>query len=210
MGRLLVLDDDAARAMPDLLDRHPFRVITVLDAATESQAWVGGSGRYEAREEATAMTLRDLDVIKVVGLPHDLELRYLQSDEELDAAIATCLRYDEGSFGDESPETLIRSALTSLQNPTILAAVDSDGRVHATAASGAFGDDAVVIFVTTDPALRGRGIGTAMTTAALHAAHVAGARRACLDASVAGESIYRRLGFTPIARVNLNIRTAPA
>jgi hypothetical protein len=44
LGRLLVLDDDAARAMPDLLDGHPFRVITVLDAATQSQAlgrWIG-------------------------------------------------------------------------------------------------------------------------------------------------------------------------
>jgi ribosomal protein S18 acetylase RimI-like enzyme len=156
------------------------------------------------------MTLRDLDVIKVVGLPHDLELRHVQSDEELDATIATCLTFDEGTFGDQSAKTLIRSALTSLPNPTILAAVDSEGRVHATAASGVFGDGAVVIFVATDPALRGRGIGTSMTAAALHAAKVAGARHACLDATVAGESIYRRLGFTPIARVNLNIRTAPA
>jgi GNAT superfamily N-acetyltransferase len=77
----------------------------------------------------------------------------------------------------------------------LLAAVDGDGVVRATSGAGAFGSAARVLLVDTHPAWRGRGIATAMTAAALHAARDAGARVACLDASDAGRSIYARLGF---------------
>jgi len=57
-----------------------------------------------------------------------------------------------------------------------------------------------VIFVNTHPDWRGRGVGQAMTAAALRAAQNSGARRACLDSSDAGLSIYARLGFKTVAR----------
>jgi GNAT superfamily N-acetyltransferase len=56
-----------------------------------------------------------------------------------------------------------------------------------------------VIFVDTDPDWQGRGVARGMTAAALAAARTAGAAQAGLDASGAGLSIYRHLGFEPVA-----------
>ena len=52
-----------------------------------------------------------------------------------------------------------------------------------------------------------RGIGRAMTTAALHAARGRGARQASLDASTAGVRIYTRLGFEASSAVTRFRRT---
>jgi len=71
--------------------------------------------------------------------------------------------------------------------------------VLATAGWGAFGEEATVIFVNTQPDWRGRAIGRAMTAAALRSALHGGARRASLDASYAGARIYRRLGFDVVS-----------
>jgi ribosomal protein S18 acetylase RimI-like enzyme len=79
------------------------------------------------------------------------------------------------------------------------AALDADGAVRATSASAVSGEDASVTFVNTDPAWRGRGIGTAMTALALRDARARGARRACLSATAAGQGIYARLGFSVAA-----------
>jgi ribosomal protein S18 acetylase RimI-like enzyme len=75
--------------------------------------------------------------------------------------------------------------------------------VRATCGCDVVGMAASVMFVNTDPAWRGRGIGRAMTAFALRAAKERGARHACLDATAAGVSIYQRLGFevvTPTTR----------
>jgi len=81
--------------------------------------------------------------------------------------------------------------------------------VRATSGSGAFGAEASVIFVNTQPDWRGRGIGQAMTVAALRVAQDHGARRASLDASAAGLSIYRRLGFETVSSTTRFFRGRP-
>jgi len=93
----------------------------------------------------------------------------------------------------------------------LFAAVDGEGAVRATSGSGtfgAFGAFAAVIFVDTVPGWRGRGIGQAMTAAALRAAEDCGARQACLNATDAGLSIYRRLGFEAVTRTTRFFRGA--
>jgi ribosomal protein S18 acetylase RimI-like enzyme len=77
----------------------------------------------------------------------------------------------------------------------LFAAIDDDDVVRATCGCAVFGTVASVMFVNTHPDWRARGIGRAMTVAALRAAAEHGARHACLDATDAGLSIYRRLGF---------------
>jgi GNAT superfamily N-acetyltransferase len=55
--------------------------------------------------------------------------------------------------------------------------------------------------VATLPAVRRRGIGTALTRAALGAAARAGHRWAVLLAEPAGEGVYHKLGFRPLCRI---------
>src|SRR5688572_10846056 len=57
------------------------------------------------------------------------------------------------------------------------------------------GDLAGIYFVATLPEARGRGIGSAVTRAAMRYARDAGATRAALQSSEIGYSVYRSLGF---------------
>ena len=71
--------------------------------------------------------------------------------------------------------------------------------VRATSGSGVFDTYANVMFVNTHPDWRHRGIGRAMTAAALRAARDSGATQACLDATAEGKAIYASLGFEAAA-----------
>ncbi|HLJ53647.1 MAG TPA: GNAT family N-acetyltransferase [Chthonomonadaceae bacterium] len=60
--------------------------------------------------------------------------------------------------------------------------------------------------VATAPGARRRGIGRAMTVAPLLEARAAGYRTAVLQASAAGESIYRRIGFDSFGPIAMMVR----
>jgi len=70
-----------------------------------------------------------------------------------------------------------------------------DGRPLATTSVLVEGDLAGIYFVATLPEARGRGIGSAVTRAAMRYAHDVGATRAALQSSEIGFSVYRGLGF---------------
>jgi predicted GNAT family acetyltransferase len=205
-GRLLVVDDRAAPVLAELVGELTATLVMVLDTAPACRSLLEASESYAFEDTGAAMVRVDLDGLPDVVLPESLTLARVDPDGPategvtLEAAIAACARFDPAENGrDMVPH--IRRAVLGLPHPHILAAADSEGRVRATAASGRFDSDALVIFVTTDPALRGRGIATAMTAEALRASREAGAVRACLDASAMGEPIYRRLGFETVARL---------
>lgn len=65
------------------------------------------------------------------------------------------------------------------------------------------GDLAGVYHVVTLPDHRGRGIGAAMTHAAMRVARDAGARTAVLQASEMGEGVYRSVGFEAVCTLTL-------
>lgn len=67
------------------------------------------------------------------------------------------------------------------------------------------GDLAGIYHVGTLPDARGRGIGSALTAAALRLAKERGAKQAVLQSSDMGESVYRSLGFISRARLSLYV-----
>ncbi|MEU4554264.1 GNAT family N-acetyltransferase [Micromonospora violae] len=78
-----------------------------------------------------------------------------------------------------------------------------DGRVVATAVAWISHGLVTLYFVGTQPEQRRRGIGAAMTRAALDLAAERGVRTAALTSSAAGESVYRSLGFRPVGEFRL-------
>ena len=201
LTRLLVTDDRALHALDALLPGVRAGMIDVFAVATRCTALISGQPPWGA-EALTAMSCADLQAVPAIALPKGLSLRPVRrrvtGDHAPDAvaledAVATAIRATPGI--PETPRALagyLRSLPTAF---SLLAAVDDGGAVRATSGAGAFGPEATVIFVNTEPGWRGRGIGGAMTAAALRAARDGGAHRAGLDASHAGLSIYLRLGF---------------
>jgi GNAT superfamily N-acetyltransferase len=203
-ARLLVTDDRAYDALAALLPDVGAGLINVFAPATRCAQLVQSSPAWKA-EAATAMICRDLGAVPAASLPSELTLKpvgRLAGHEPgavpLEDAVALVRRADPRI---EEPPELFAAFLRSLPpSISLLAAVDAAGAVRATSGSDTFGTQARVFFVNTDPAWRGRGIGQAMTAAALHAARESGARQAALDATEGGRGIYLRLGFEPVSR----------
>jgi ribosomal protein S18 acetylase RimI-like enzyme len=70
-------------------------------------------------------------------------------------------------------------------------------------------DTAGLYHVDVVPESRGRGIGTAVTLAALSAARAAGVNRAVLTATEPGARLYRGLGFEVVGEVTVFGDTTP-
>ncbi|MGC4746539.1 GNAT family N-acetyltransferase [Micromonospora sp. DT201] len=78
-----------------------------------------------------------------------------------------------------------------------------DGRIVGTAVAWLSHGLVTLYFVGTQPEHRRRGIGAAMTSAALKLAAERGAGTAALTSSPIGESVYHRLGFRPVGEFRL-------
>lgn len=212
--RLLVTEDRAYEVLAALLPEAKAGRITVFAAAARCAELVAGRAGWTF-DEVTAMSCADLRSVRKLTLPAELTLRAVRrtADEPrdgvpLEAAVAAVLRANPGS--DDSLDTLA-DHLRSLPPAThLLCALDGEGAVRATSGSTTFGTEGHVFLVNTDPGWRGRGIGQAMTAAALQTSRSAGARRACLDASDAGQSIYLRLGFDIVGRTTRFFRGPPS
>jgi GNAT superfamily N-acetyltransferase len=208
-GRLLVTDDRAADMLRELHPEVPASVVAVLEPATECRKLMLADRTFNG-EPATAMVCRELAAVPAVGLPAGLTLRPIRrlphDDAEwvpVERAAAACLRSEPDAEG--SLENFVAYLCSLPTTAHLFAAVDEDGEVRATAASGCFGEDANAFFVSTDEAWRGRGIATAMTSFVLREAGERGAVRACLDASPLGRGIYERLGFIAASPLTLFI-----
>jgi len=77
-----------------------------------------------------------------------------------------------------------------------------DGVLVATASIHVAGTIAGIYDVTTRSSYRGRGIGAAMTRAAMHTARTLEIREIALQASAEGLGIYRRLGFADVGQIH--------
>ena len=202
-ARLLITEDRARDLLADLLPDTRAGMITVFAAARRCRELVADETAWTV-DEPTAMICRDLRDVPAPVLSAELTVRPVRRSADarpdgvpLEDAVAAVLRANPEM--DDSPETFAAYLRSLPSSVRLLCAVDRRGVVRATSASNTFGLEASVFFVNTDPGWRRRGIGQAMTAAALLAARQSGARRACLDASDAGRSIYSRLGFEAVS-----------
>jgi GNAT superfamily N-acetyltransferase len=207
-GRVLVTDDRAldlfAQHLPDL----NALVVNVFAEAAGCHRLVEETGAYR-HDWATAMVCADLATVPDLPLSDGLSLHPVGGDGgsavPVEAAAAAALVSDANASPAEELSGFV-AYLLSIPGARMLAATDRSGQVRATSASATFGSTAAVYFVNTDPGWRGRGVGTAMTAAALRAAADRGAKDALLDASALGRSIYQRLGFATVSANSLFVR----
>ena len=212
LTRLLVIDDQAYDVLAGLLPNAQAGTISVFAAAARCTELVRSHPAWKAKA-VTAMICRDLRNVPEVALLSGLTLRPVRrlADDPpdgvpLEDAVAAAMLADPSI---DDPPDVLADYLSSLPPAMrLFAALDGDGAVRATSGSGAFGAEARVFFVNTDPDWRRRGIGQAMTAAALRSAQHAGARRACLDANNAALPIYQKLGFEPVDRATQFFRAA--
>ncbi|HEY5427648.1 MAG TPA: GNAT family N-acetyltransferase [Solirubrobacteraceae bacterium] len=211
--RLLVTDDRAYDVLSALLADARAGMVNVVARAARCTELVDADPAWKPNQ-AMAMICRDLRTVPALALPTGLTLRpvrRLAGDAADGVALqdaVTSAMLGDGTI-DDPPAVFARYLRALPSAMRLFVAVDGDGVVRATSGSGAFGAEASVIFVNTQPDWRGRGIGQAMTVAALRAAQEHGARRACLDASAAGLSIYRRLGFETVSSTTRFFRGRP-
>jgi len=93
------------------------------------------------------------------------------------------------------------ATVESLRSPDVRAVVARDsGRPVSAAMVLASGDVASVQLVGTVPDARGRGLGELCTQWTVRAGFDLGAAAVVLEASEAGEPVYRRMGFTEVSR----------
>jgi ribosomal protein S18 acetylase RimI-like enzyme len=151
------------------------------------------------------MVCRDIHALPRVPLPNGLVLRPVKRSARegrdavpLQDAVAVAIASDPGI---RDPAEDFAAFLSSLSpSVRLFAAVDEDGVPRATSGCDVFGEHARVFFVNTEPGWRRRGIGHAMTVAAVRTAASSGARRAVLDATDSGTPLYMRLGFEAAGR----------
>ncbi len=206
-GRILVTDDAASPALRDL-DLQRTSMIVVVSTAARCLDLAGELPRF-VRESGTAMVSPTLDDLPDAPVDPALTIRRLGpavGEIPFETAAAANLAAEQGD-GDLTPSEL-GAYLRSIPGASLFAATDRDGAVRATAGSAVIGTNARVFFVSTDPAWRRRGIGTAMTAHAVRVARDRGAERACLEASAAGRAIYLRLGFLETRSVELFFRAS--
>ena len=159
-GRLLITDDRALAALADLGPDLDVHVVNVLKAAPQCRAVIEAAGPWRS-EDVTAMVCRDLAALPVVLLADGLTIRpvYRAFGDPDDGvplvhAAEACLRFSRHADGDPVPGFL--AYLSSLPASTrLLAAVDGQGVVRATAGSTVIGPDRVSVLC-----LHRRGVAT--------------------------------------------------
>ncbi|MEU4475188.1 GNAT family N-acetyltransferase [Micromonospora sp. NPDC023888] len=172
--------------------------------------WVGPDS-----DAGTADALASLGAAPVITLP----IMAVPIDEASDAPAPAQVRIAETSDVDEFVTAYARvSGIPPTGVPAAIARERSfvgdgtlirlagrldDGRIVGTAVAWLSHGVLTLYYVGTHPEYRRQGIGAAMTRAALDVAHERGIRTASLSSTVAGEPVYRRLGFRTVGTYRL-------
>jgi ribosomal protein S18 acetylase RimI-like enzyme len=212
--RLVVTDDRAYDRLTRDVPSARRGSVSVFETAPRCDEFMRAQPRWKPDRPSTSMVHEDIEAVPDAPLPTDLVLRPVNrvGPEPADGvplaeAAAVAIASDPGIT---EPVAEFAEFLRGLSpSARLFAAVDDEGVVRATSGCEVFGEYTRIFFVNTEPGWRGRGIGGAMTVGALRVAARAGARRATLDATDAGASLYRRLGFESAGRMSRYFRSLP-
>ena len=211
--RLVVADDVGYGVLTSEVLAARQGVVQVFETAPRCDDFMRDQPAWRAARPATAMVCSDLRSVPTVQLPDGLVVRPVDrvaaeapGATTLENAVAVAVVSDPGIT--ESAEGFARFLKQLPASVRLFAAVDEGGVARATSGCDVFDDYARVFFVDTNPAWRRRGIARAMTAEALRAAASSGARRAFLDATDVGTSVYTSLGFEVAGRLTRYSRAA--
>lgn len=211
--RLLAIDDRAYHGFKTVVPTAGDGSANVFETASRCDDFMRAQSGWNAERPVIAMVWGDVRAVPAVALPAELVLRSvsrLTADAPgtvlLEDAAALAVASDPGISATVDGFAAFLRALPS--SVRLFAAVDKRGVVRATSGCDVFGDYARLFFVNTEPGWRRQGVGGAMTVEAMRAAASAGARRAFLDATSDGASIYMRLGFDVAGQLTRYTRVA--
>jgi len=210
--RLLATDDRSYDRLAAEVATASSGTVQVLASAPSCDELLRGQAEWVSQRPSTAMVCRDVDAVPAVALPEGLMLRPVERLVPLDEAVplvdAAAVAVAADSDIADTPVAFARFLESLPGSVRLFAAIDEEGVVRATSGCDVVGEHTRVLFVNTDRSWRGRGIGRAMTAAALQAAAGSGARRAYLDATDIAVSLYRRLGFEAAGRSTRYVRSS--
>lgn len=204
-GGLLLTGPVPEQRIDEVLRHGSPQWVALLPGAQSLADAVAARG-WDQQDERITMATHDLASVPRPSLPEGVELHQVavrQGAEgfPLEAAVRLYTLYDEPTPAALRDLEIEAQLVRRLSGISLFAAVTVDGSCVGTAGSRVVDGDAWIAAVATAPHARDRGIGTAMTATALHAAARDGARQAYLDATAIAISIYRRLGLSQIGPV---------
>lgn len=171
----------------------------------ESTEQVLADAGFSLAESMPAMAV-DINALAPVGLPVGYEFREVGIDED----DAWCAAFAEG-YGVPRPVADLfgpanAEAHLPMNMPARYFAIANSTQFVATSLVLLEGGLAGVYGVSTVPEERGKGLAAYATAEPLRAVHATGYRIGILQSSAMGESVYRKLGFTPHGVVPLYVR----
>jgi GNAT superfamily N-acetyltransferase len=166
--------------------RFSFMLRAPGDERLMRQAQLAG---YEVAEREPSMLCSALPPLE--PLPAGLTVRTVKTPEDIE-------RYGRVD-GEAWHELTLGIARTVADFPDFTMLLgEADGEPVATSMAVVTGGIVGIYNVQTRPALQGRGIGRAMTLAAIDIGRAARCTAASLQSTAAGVSVYQKLGFEPV------------
>jgi ribosomal protein S18 acetylase RimI-like enzyme len=160
--------------------------------------------------ETTGMAL-DLATLELPAPPETIRIEPTLTTSQLEAFSDTmCRGFELAPAIFDAMRDLALAMGYGEDGPLINYLAQQNGRNVATASLFIDGDIAGIYNVATLPSARRRGIGSAVTGAALSEAVRRGCRLAVLHSSQQGKGLYHRLGFTTVCYFHEYLKAVPA
>ncbi|HEX6098225.1 MAG TPA: GNAT family N-acetyltransferase [Thermoanaerobaculia bacterium] len=190
------LSEDEVPGIVEMMSARPFRWWISPASRPENLASILVGLGLQHTYDSTGMTI-ELRAMDDGAMPDGLTIRRVTDLEDWERA------FIPGFGRPESDRGVWRTVYPQCGDVWTHFAGYLEGEPVATTSLLFCGDLAGVYHVVTLPSARGRGIGRAMTVAALHHARELGSTHAALQSSKMGLGVYRSIGFIPCCDLTL-------